>query len=765
MTMATGVVGRSLPRVDAVEKVTGRARYTGDLAIPGTAHARVLRSPAAHARLVRIDVSRASAMPGVLGILTGEGLNGFNPYYGPAYRDRPVVAIDLVRYEGEPVAAVVAVDEATADAALDLIDVEYDEQPHVITLDEALAAGALRVHEDLQTAGHFKDLAALRPVPGTNICHHFHYARGDADAAAAGADVVVEGAYTFPKVQHFSMEPHVAIAHWEGDQVTIWSATQNPYSVRSELASMFGVPMNRIRLIVPYLGGGFGAKTYAKLEPLAVALSRLVGRPVKVAASVQDAFKIIRRCEAKVTMRVGLRRDGTLAALHCDAYYNLGAYADIGPRVVQKGAYTATGPYRFPAFRIDSYAVYTNTTPGGAFRGFGVPQLVWALESLLDEAASRLGLDPVDLRRRNLLRKGDEFAPGDRPIDGDYEESLRRAAETIGWTAPAPASRARGIAMILKSSLSPSVSEAMIRLNADGSATVLASTVEMGQGARTVLAQIAAEVLGVPIERVTTAFPDTAVTPYDQTTSSSRSTTLVGLAVQRAAEDIRRQVIEIAAGLFEAPEEVIRIEDGEVRAGPRQMSLAEALARHFGMPGGELIGTGSYISGRSQAPLGGSTPFWETGVGAAEISVDEETGVIRVHRYVSVVDVGRAINPQLCEAQDEGAVIQGLGHTLYEEIVYQDGQMLNPSLVDYHVPVMADLPDELHTVLVENGDGLGPFGAKGMGEGGLIPVGPAIGNAVARLTGARLVDLPLTPERVWRALRKRRSGQAETATR
>jgi len=760
--MPPRAVGQSLPRVDAVEKVTGRARYTGDLLVPGMADAVVVRSPHAHARVVRVDPARALEVPGVLAVFTRDHLQGFHPTYGPAYRDRPVVAIDRVRYEGEPVAAVIGVDAAAAHAGADLVEVAYEDLPAVVALEEALAPGAPRVHEEMLPAGHFKDLAALHPVPGTNICHHFQYGRGDPDAALRAAAVVVEGAFTFPKVQHYALEPHVTIAHWEADEVTIWSATQNPYSVRSELAAMFGVPMHRIRIIVPYLGGGFGAKTYAKLEPLAVALSRLAGRPVRVRASVEEVFKLVRRCEARVRMRVGLDRDGRIQALACDVHYNVGAYADITPRVVQKGAYTVTGPYRVPALRVDSYAVYTHTTPGGAFRGFGVPQLAWPLESLLDEAARRLGLDAVELRRRNLLRRGEEFAPGETPMDGDAAQSLGAAAQAIGWPAARPG-RGVGVAMMMKASLSPSVSEAALRLNADGSALILTSTVEMGQGARTVLAQIAAETLGVPVSRVTTSLPDTAVTPYDQTTSSSRSTTLMGLAVQRAAADVREQLLRIAAEQLEAPVEVIRIEDGEVRAGPYHLTLAELLAKHFGMPGGELIGTGAFISGRSAAPLGGSTPFWEAAVGAAEVSVDEETGAVRVHRYVSVADVGTAINPQLCEAQDEGAVMQGLGHTLFEELVYGDGQLLTPSLVEYRVPVMADLPEEFRTILIENGDGAGPYGAKGVGEGGLVPVGPAVGNALARLTGVRLTDLPLTPERVWRALRARTAAPREAA--
>jgi CO/xanthine dehydrogenase Mo-binding subunit/aerobic-type carbon monoxide dehydrogenase small subunit (CoxS/CutS family) len=755
---ALRVVGRSVPRGDAVDKVTGRARYVTDLELPDMAHAQLLRSPYAHARIVRIDVSRARAVPGVHAVLAGGDLTWCDPYHGPAFRDRPVLAIDVVRYEGEPVVAVAATDAATATRALDLVEIEWEELPAVTTLEEALAPGASLVHTSEPLSGHFADLSSLRPRPGTNVCHQFAYARGDVDRAFAEADVVVEDRFAFPRVQHFAMEPHAAIAAWDDAGLTVWASTQNPFSVRVELARMFDVPLGRIRIVVPLVGGGFGSKTYAKLEPITAILARAARRPVRLAISAEDAFRTVRRCDARSVVRLGFRRDGTLLAVDCQADFDVGAYADIGPRIIQKGTYTATGPYRVAHVRLASTAVYTNTTPGGAFRGFGVPQLAWAVESLMDDAARRLDRDPVELRRQNLLAHGEEFAPGDTPIDGKFEESLSRAAEAIGWAQAAAAGRGRGVAMMLKASIAPSVSEAIVRLHADGSVTVLASTVELGQGARTVMAQITAEVLAVPLERVTVLLPDTSVTPYDQTTSSSRSTTMVGKAVQQAAGDVAEQLVRIAAKALDAAAAALRMDNGAVVHGERRLDYGALLRAHFGMAGGELIGRGVVAPGPSAAPLGGSTPFWEMAVGAAEVTLDVETGAVTVEDYVSVADVGRCINPLSCETQDEGAVVQGLGHTLFEEMVYDGGQLLNGTLLDYRVPRADDVAGRMACRFVENADGPGPFGAKGAGEGSLVPVSPAVGNALARLTGIRFRELPLTPERVWRALRERQRG-------
>ncbi|MDH3605021.1 MAG: xanthine dehydrogenase family protein molybdopterin-binding subunit, partial [Candidatus Tectomicrobia bacterium] len=586
------VVGASVPRVDAQAKVTGQAVFITDLQIPGMLHAKLWRSPLPHARIRGIDTSAAVASPGVLAILTAADFAEEDLFFGPAYKDQSILAIDRVRYAGEPVAAVVAASEREAEAALQLLDVDLEELPAVTTLDEALAPDAPLLHESPRLAGHFRDLSNLRPIPGTNICHHFHYERGDVDQGFAESDHIFEDEFTFPMVHHYSMEPHVSIAQAEDDQITVWAATQHPFPVRKELADIFTLPLSRVQVIVPYLGGAYGNKSYTKLEPLTVALSRRVGRPVRLAFSVEESFKIVRRAAAQVRIKTGMRNDGTIVARQCTAYYQIGAYADVGPRVVQKAGYTAGGPYRIPHLRIDTHAVYSNTVNSVAFRGYGVPQLAWAYESQMDMIAERLGLDALDIRLNNLLRRGEPFAPGDLPIDCDFHGSLKQAAEAIGWHQPAPAGRGRGLACVIKAPLAPSVSTAMARMHADGSVTLLAGTIEFGQGARTVLPQIVAEELALPIEWVRLAQPEFGMSPYDQATSSSRSTTLVGLALQRAAQDIRAQLLTLAAGQLQLPQDRLTLRQGAVEGPEIRLPYADLLQEHFGMPGGELIGRG-----------------------------------------------------------------------------------------------------------------------------------------------------------------------------
>jgi CO/xanthine dehydrogenase Mo-binding subunit len=746
------VIGTLPPRTDAREKVTGRAVFITDLQIPGVVHAKLWRSPLPHARLRGINTTAAAAAPGVLAVLTAEDLHDCDRYFGPAYKDQPILAIDRVRYAGEPVAAIVARSAREAEAALALLDVDLDELPAVTTLDEALAPGAPVLHENLRLAGHFRDLSNLRAIPGTNICHHFHFERGKAEQGFAEADEVFEDVFTFPMVHHYSMEPHVAMAQVENEQITVWASTQHPFPVRKEIAEMFGLPLARVQVIVPYLGGAYGNKSYTKIEPLVVAMARKVGRPVRLALSAEESFKTVRRAAARVCMKTGVKRDGTIVARQCTAHYQIGAYADVGPRVVQKAGYTAGGPYRIPHLQIDTYAVYSNTVNSVAFRGYGVPQLAWAYESQMDMIAARLGMDALELRLKNLLRRGEVFAAGDLPIDADFHGSLQRVAAAINWHTPPPPRRGRGLACVIKAPLAPSISSALVRMHADGSVTLLAGTVEIGQGARTVLSQIVAEELALPLSWVRLALPEFGMSPYDQATSSSRSTTLVGLALQAAARDIRQQLFELAAEQLQVHIDHLALREGGVEGPHGRVSYAEVIRQHFGLPGGELIGRGLY-RGERGAPLGGVAPFWEVSLAAAEVEVDVESGQVHLHRYVSIADVGKAIHPLQCEAQEEGGVMMGLGHTFFEHMVYQDGQLLNPSLIDYRLPSMDDLPEELRSILVENADGPGPYGAKGIGESGLMPTAPAIANAVAQAIGVRLKALPLTPERVLQAIR------------
>jgi CO/xanthine dehydrogenase Mo-binding subunit len=755
------VVGRPAPRVDAVDKVTGRTVYASEFAVPGMLEARILRSPVPHARIVRIDSSRAEALPGVVTVLTAADVKDIDPYYGMAFKDQPLVAIERVRYQGEPLAAVAAVDARTAEGALELITVEYDELPVVATIDDALTADSPRLHAELRPSGAFRDLRSLQPVPGTNICHTYRLRRGDVAAAFASADVVMEDVYTLPPVQHYSLESFVAIASWTRDGLEVWSSTQHPFHVRRELAQMFGLAHQAVRVHAPMMGGAFGQKCYTKLEPLAAVLARKADRPVRVALTIPEAFLTLTRHGARVHIKTAARRDGTLVARKAELWLDTGAYADVGPRVTQKAGYRSIGPYRWADLEIDAYCVFTNKVPAGAFRGYGGPQAGWAGESQITELAIALGLDPVELRRRNLLSLGEKYDPADTPLDGDIRAQVDRVERVLAAPGAVAEGRGRGIAVGFKDGGGThTVSNSIVRLHADGSATVGAGSVEIGQGARTVMAQIAAEALSLPLDRVHVPEPDTDITPYDQGTSASRSTTLMGYAVWQAGLDVRRQLTDIAAEAFEAPPDVVRLADGVASAGPRRMTYAELIARHFGMPGGELIGTGVFRPGTFTGPLGGSTAFWEMGVGGAEVDVDVETGEVRLARYISTADVGRAINPALSEGQDEGAAMQGIGHALREELVFEHGQLLNGGIIDYTVPTMEMLPDEFASMLFENGGGPGPYGAKGIGEAGIVAPAPAIAAALYAATGVWVRDLPLTPERVWRALRAAREARS-----
>ena len=725
-------VGRSQARRDAGEKLRGEAKFAGDIVVPRMLHGKVLRSPIAHGRIVSIDTSAAEKIRGVVCVLTGADLRDIDPYYGHAIKDRPIVAIDKVRFHGEQVAAVAAETVAAAVAAVEAIVVEYEELQVVAGVEDALADGAPLVTDRPTTPGLFHGLGELPPRDG-NVCYRYRIGRGELEAVFARADIVVEGEYAFPSVYQYAMETHTVVAQVEGDEILLWASCQHPFLVRAEIADLFDVPVANVRIQVPYLGGGFGSKSYTKMEPLTVALARKAGRPVRIQNTVAESMVTTRRHNMTCRMRTAATADGRLLAREVDCLFDTGAYADNGPRVVATAGDSAPGPYRWAAYRVDASCVYTNLAPAGSYRAFGATHLQWIGESQVDDVARRAGLDPLDVRRTNLATPGEEVRAGGKPLDADLVGDVEKVAAAVGWGAAKPPLVGRGVSVGLLAAGAHPVSSAICRLEADGRVVVLVGTTEVGQGPRTAFAQIAAEEIGVETERVTVRGADTRFTPYDRSTGASRSTTIAGLAVQRAAADIRAQLDRIAEASDIDPSDHLGL-----------------MREHFGFAGGELIGRGEVAPHGSGSYAEGPV-FWEVCVGAAEVEVDSETGVVRVRRTATAADVGRAINPQLVERQDEGATLQGLGNALFEEMVYEDGLLLNDTLLDYRVPTFKDLPEEMTCVIVENEDGPGPYGAKGCGEGALAAVPAAVVCALAD-AGLPTVELPLSPERVWRQI-------------
>ena len=757
------IAGTSARRLDGREKVTGKAVYSGDIELPAMGFARILRSPLPHARLVRVDAGRAEKLPGVYAVLTRDDITSLNYRYGATYKDQAIVAVDKVRYSGDPVAAVLAVDEATAEEALALIDVEYEDLPAVTDIEEAIAQGAPLVHETQFASVQMRGTSYGAPekFKGTNVCYYFGYSHGDIAEGFGKSDHVYEDTFRFPKVQHYSLEPHVTVADFKEGQLTVWTACQDPFTLRDHLAGIFNLPQSRVRVIVPYVGGAYGGKLYVKAEPIAAALSWKARRPVKLALGVSESFKTITRHPARVRLKTGVTRDGRIVARECEIHMDTGAYADAGPRVTQKAGYRALGPYRIPYAKVDAYSVYTNTVPAGAFRGFGAVQVSWAYESQMDLIAERLGMDALEIRLKNLLKKGEPYTPGDTPIDCDLKEGLLKVAEALDWKRkPSRPNTGKGLGCCIKDAGGTfKIAGATVKMSSDGSVVLLTGTVEVGQGSRTALSQVVAEELALELDKISVAELDTDVTPYDLSTSASSSMTVMGLAVQRAAQDLKKQLLRAAARAMGKKAAQLTLKNGKVYSrGGQGVPYGQVISDHFGSKAGEIIGRGIYRDVKSKkAVLGSPTTFWEVGWGGAEVEVDPETGAVQILKYISAADVGRAINPVQCEGQDEGAVFFAFGHTLFEEMVYEDGQLLNPNLIDYRVPTFCHLPKEFYSILIENGNGPGPFGSKGMGEGGLLPVASAIANAVSKAVGVRIFDLPITPVKVWRALRQKGS--------
>lgn len=753
---------RRVSMLDGKERVQGTLEYVVDIQLSGMLHARVLRSPYPHARIVSIDASAALELPGVVAVLTGEDLvndSDIKPYYGPQIADQPIVAIDKVLHVGDAVAAVAAETPEIAEEALFYIDVEYDELPAVYDPVEAMAPDAPKVHhveEDiLGTAAYF----GLNPVYGTNCPHRYILRQGDIEAGFAEADYIIEHTFRVPSAAHVAMEPQASIAIFEKEGLTIFTNTQTPFNVRDALAHMFSLEPAHVRVIVRALGGAYGAKTFMHTEPIAAALARKTGSPVKLVYSRAETFVAANRHPLVVTIKMGVKQDGAITAKKVEAYYNTGAYADSGPGVAQKGGYASVGPYRIPNVWVDSYAVYTNMPRNGAYRGYAVTQMAFASEQMMDIAAETIGMDALEFRLKNLLHNGDVFATGQVMEDVAFEECLREVAAGVRWSPESRCSttkggkrRGKGLCVLLKGMLTPGESNAEIELCSDGRWLIHSGTVEVGQGARTIIAQIAGEVLHVPYQWFEVTFPDTESTPFDSRTTSSRSTHMMGNAVRGAAQELRAKMLAMARDYFGLPESELDMQEGKVypvHETSRDIALPDLL-KHYGH--NRVVGRGSYRNPGgldAETGRGVASSHWHQGAGAVEVEVDPETGKVDIISVHVAVYAGKVINLNLAELQNEGNVLFGIGSALFEEIVFDDGQVINPNLSDYLIPSTMDMPGQLYQKLIEFPDAP----SHGLGETALPTIPAAVANAVANAIGKRITSLPLTPEKVYRALR------------
>ena len=751
------------PRRDAWDKVTGRARYASDATTANMAHAAVVRADRAHARIVAVDADEARRAPGVLGVITADDLGGLGRRFGHIVCDHPILAEGKVRYYGEPVAAVVAETPHEAADAAELVWVDYEDLPALTTAAQALASEAL-IHEE-SYAGPKQGFLGVKPeAAADNAAHRAELGWGDVDTALADAAEVVETSARFPLVYGYAMETYNALADWQPGGLHVVSTAQHPLMVRKELARIFSLPLAAVRVEVPYIGGGYGSKSYTKLEPLAAAASWAVGRPVRVGTDVEGAMHTTRADGAEVTVRTGFDSEGRIIARDFKIVFDTGAYADNSPLVLTKSVNRCFGPYRVPNLRVRGTAVYTNTTPASSYRGFGAPQGALAGELNMDMAAERLGIDPLELRRRNLLPPGGTVISGKRGLDADLTADLDAvAAELDRHALPDEPGLRRGRAVAVTASdagASP-ISTAQVRMQADGSVTLLTSSTEMGQGSRTALAEIAARELGVEAAAVAVGQSDTLYTPFEWTTGASRTTTVVGLAVKAACEDLWRRLRAMAAESAGIGPEEATSGGGSIQAAGADREPAAVIREWFGADAGEAVGIG-IVRGHGETAL--LPPFWEIGAVGVEVAVDEITGEVAVEHLVTVGDVGRAIEPDLVKGQDLGAATQGLGIALWEEMVYEGEQLTNPNLVEYRVPRFRDAPRRITSLLAERGDGAGPYGAKGAGEGALNPVPAAVAAAVGRAVGVWPTELPLTPARVWALLKSASDAKAETPT-
>jgi len=761
-------VGHSTPRVDIRRKVTGAARYTDDLTRPGMLHGAILPSPHAHARILSYDVSAAEAVAGVVAVVTGDDFP--EGYMGPFIKDECAIAKDKVRYIGEPVAAVAAINRETARRAARLIKVEYEVLPAVLDLDAAMLPDSPLVHEDLDS--YLKIYAAK--FHG-NVASESCYEEGDVDSAWDECDAIVEGVYETRAQNHLSMEPCSALAEVMPDgRVELWSTNQSVFRVQSNISEALKMPMSKIHCRTVDIGAGFGNKMELHIQGIVVVLAMKARRPVKITLTREEDFEMVRaRHPTRIRCRTGAKADGTLVAHEVDILMECGAFADDSPGVLGYGLLCSRGPYRIPNVRTQGKLVYTNRLRFAAFRGFGNPQVTMANEAQIDRLAEQLGMDPIDLKMKNVVEKGDHSYLGQPIISCGLKECLDKVRQASDWDRRCAESgrevvpgKRRGIGMAVAGHISGLLATAaIVRVLEDGTIILCTGVVDIGQGSETILTQICAETLKVPMEQVVSPPPDTDGSPYNWGTTGSRSTYMTGKAVQEAAQRAADQLKGHAAEMLEC-----NIDELELRFGgrvgvkgdaERQVSFLEiSLRAHWGV-GGPIIGTHSFIFDQDtvdpkRAVVSG-LPFgrigaWVYTAQVVELDVDVGTGQVDIVNSWVAIDLGKAVNPQLVEGQMEGSFVQGQGYALFEEMVWDEARLINPTMMDYKAPGSMDVPYNIETIIVEHPDYTGPYGAKSCGEIGIVAVAPAISHAIYKATGARLPDLPMKPERVLDAL-------------
>lgn len=765
-TEALRGVGARRQRFDALGRVRGTIHYVGDEpAAVDTAQVAVHRSTQPHATILAVDTEAAEAMPGVIAVVTGQDLYadfGERLFTGPAFADQPSLAVEKVRYVGEPVAAVLAQDLSIARAAADSIVIEYEELPPIYDLESALA-GATFVHSELRPSAVFGDLAHLSGVRGTNVNYEYVQVKGDAASAHERAAATVNTTVWSPPTHHVTIELPSTTAWVDSGRLEIFTTTQTPSYVRQMAADLLDLPLSRVRVRTRALGGGFGCKMYDRLEPLAAALAWKFQRRIRIPTTREEAFQLTTRHGAEVIGSLSADAEGNLIAASADLRYDTGAFADVGPRITAKSGMVVPGPYRIENVDVRSRCVYTNKVSAGPFRGFGVPQVTWSHETLIDELAHELGADPYEYRRRNLLREGDVASMGTVMHSADFVACLDAVAEAIGWDDAGPEDTGRirygkGIAVGMKAVLTPTVANATLNLNQDGSATLLISTVDMGQGADTTMAQIAGQVLLIDSARIHVVQADTDATPYDTITAGSRSTYHTGNAVRLVAEEMRARLLALASEQIGRDIDSLSLTPYGIcdRDGRPLMTIPEVVHHKFGARGATVTSTSNFTSwwhpydketGQSKKV----TEHWFASAAAVRIGIDTRTGRVKTQHLAVAADVGRAINPTLVEQQLTGAAIMGIGHALFDQLVFDQGQMINATLLDYQLPSMRDMPEKMTPIIIEDPHRDGPFGAKGVGESGILATAPAYANAIRDAIGVRLTRLPLTPETVLAA--------------